>query len=485
MSRKLTLVTASGCLSVLCGCMVGPKYVPPVPLSPPSFKEPLPTGVSEGAAWSPADPHDQADKGRWWLIFGDTQLNELEDQLNVGNQDLQVAEARLRQARAAIRYNRAAEFPTIGVAPGLGQERDSLNTPYFNKALANNGTGVFTFPLELSYEVDLWGRIRRMVSSAKQEAQATAGDLETARLSFHAELARDYFEVRSADLQKDLLDQTVLAYERGEQLTELRYRGGASPRAEVEQARTQLAAAKAQDTDIAEMRGNYQHAIAVLIGKAPEEFSLPVIQHYELKSPAIPVGLATTLLQRRPDVASAERRVAEANNQIGIAKTAYYPTVTIAASAGFEGTSPANWFTWPSRLWAVGPNISETLFDGGRRRAVTESATANYDATIAIYRQNSLTAFQEVEDSLNAMNVLEHEAIQQDEATVAAERARDLFLKRYKDGVDTYLQVVTSQTTALQNARNGIDIRRRQVEASVLLVKAVGGGWDQTQLPKY
>jgi NodT family efflux transporter outer membrane factor (OMF) lipoprotein len=484
MTRHVRFASASIWMIGMCGCMVGPKYKPPAPPVPPAFKEARPDGVTQ-ETWFPVNPADQADRGRWWKIFGDSQLNDLEDQLSVTNQNLLVVEARLRQARAAIRYNRSAQFPTIGVAPGLGEERYSANTPYFNKALVNNGTGVFTFPLELSYEADLWGRIRRSVESAKEEAQATAGDLETARLSLHAELARDYLEVRSADLQKALLEQTVEAYGRAERLTEARYRGGASPRAEVEQAKTQLAAAKAQDTDIAELRGNYEHAIAVLIGKTPEEFSLAGMPQYQLKSPAVPIGVATTLLQRRPDVASAERRMAQANNQIGIAKSAYYPTVTIGASAGFEGTSVKNWFTWPSRLWAVGPNISETIFDGGRRHAVTESATANYDASVALYRQNTLTAFQEVEDSLNALGVLQREAVQQDEATAAAERARDLFLKRYKDGVDTYLQVVNSQTTALQSERNGIDIHRRQVEASILLVKAVGGGWDQTQLPNY
>jgi NodT family efflux transporter outer membrane factor (OMF) lipoprotein len=484
MTRHVRFASASIWMIGMCGCMVGPKYKPPAPPVPPAFKEARPDGVTQ-ETWFPGNPADQADRGRWWKIFGDSQLNDLEDQLSVTNQNLLVMEARLRQARAAIRYNRSAQFPTIGVVPGLGEERYSANTPYFNKALVNNGTGVFTFPLELSYEADLWGRIRRSVESAKEEAQATAGDLETARLSLHAELARDYLEVRSADLQKTLLEQTVEAYGRAERLTEARYRGGASPRAEVEQAKTQLAAAKAQDTDIAELRGNYEHAIAVLIGKTPEEFSLADMPQYQLKSPAVPIGVATTLLQRRPDVASAERRMAQANNQIGIAKSAYYPTVTIGASAGFEGTSVKNWFTWPSRLWAVGPNISETIFDGGRRHAVTESATANYDASVALYRQNTLTAFQEVEDSLNALGVLQREAVQQDEATAAAERARDLFLKRYKDGVDTYLQVVNSQTIALQSERNGIDIHRRQVEASILLVKAVGGGWDQTHLPNY
>jgi NodT family efflux transporter outer membrane factor (OMF) lipoprotein len=277
----------------------------------------------------------------------------------------------------------------------------------------------------------------------------------------------------------------VQAYEKALHLTELRYNGGAAPRADLEQARAQLEAARVQQIDIDRMRANYEHAIAVLIGKLPEEFTVASLPQYKLRTPSIPLGIAGTLLERRPDVASSERRLAAANEQIGIARSAYFPAVTLGASAGLEGTSIKNWFTWPSRFWAVGPTVSETFFDGGRRKAASEDARANYDASLAIYRQNSLTAFQEVEDNLAALTVLEKEAVQQRRATAAAEKALDLFSKRYKDGVDTYLQVVTSQTTALQNERYEITIQQRQMEASLLLIKAVGGGWNASQLPHY
>jgi NodT family efflux transporter outer membrane factor (OMF) lipoprotein len=471
--------------AMLAGCMVGPKYKQPIMPPPPAFKETTPTNVYTSPMWQHADPNDQATRGQWWLVFDDSQLNQLENELSLQNQDLKVAEARLRQARAAIRFSRAAQYPTIGTVPNIGAGRFSANQPYSNPALVNNGEGVFNLPLEFSYEVDLWGRIRRTINSAKEQAQATAGDVETAKLTLGAELGRDYFDLRSADLQKELLAQTVQAYEKALHLTELRYNGGVAPRADLEQARTQLESARVQQTDIDQMRANYEHAIAVLIGKLPEELTIASLPQYELRPPPIPLGITGTLLERRPDVASSERRLAAASEQIGIARSAYFPTVTLGASAGLEATSIKNWFTWPSRFWAVGPTVSETFFDGGRRKAASEDARANYDASLAIYRQNSLTAFQEVEDNLAVLTVLEKEGVQQRRATAAAEKALDLFSKRYKDGVDTYLQVVTSQTAALQNERNEINIQQRQMEASLLLIKAVGGAWDASQLPDY
>src|ERR1700743_2694243 len=441
------------------GCMVGPKYVKPAFPSPSAFKEALPPNATTSSDWKTADPKDQVGRGKWWVIFGDDRLNDVEDQLIRANQTLQLAEARLRQARAAIRLTRASEFPSISLSPSILNERNSQNQPYLSPALVNNGTGNFTFPFELSYEVDLWGRVRRSVNAAKEETQAAAGDVETAKLSLHAELARDYYGLRSADLQERLLGDTVTAYARALKLTEDRYNGGAAPRADVEQARTQLEAARVAESDIVQIRANYEHAIAVLVGKTPAEVTIAPINNFVLRPPSIPVGIAGTLLERRPDVASAERRVAAANEQIGIAKAAYFPQVTIGAAAGLQSTQPSSWFSWPSRLWAVGPSVSQVIYDGGRRRAISERARANYDATIAIYRQDSLTAFQEVEDSLVALNVLAKELEQQRSATISAEKALDLFTKRYQDGVDTYLQVVTSQTTALQNERNDIDLR--------------------------
>jgi NodT family efflux transporter outer membrane factor (OMF) lipoprotein len=464
--------------------MVGPKYVKPTVPMAPAFKEQPPQSFKENDGWKPAQPGDQALRGKWWETFGDPQLNELEEEVTQSNQDLKVAEARFRQARATIRFNRSAEFPTISTSPGIVNERFSANQPYFPSSLANNGTGAFTLPFDLSYEVDLWGRVRRTVSASREEAQATAADLQTANLSLHAELASDYFELRSADAQKQLLDDTVKAYSDAVRLTQNRFEGGAAPRSDVAQAKTQLDAAMVADTDITVTRAQFEHAIATLIGKPPAEFNLAEAPHTPLRLPPIPVGLPTSLLERRPDIAAGERRVAEANDQIGIARAAYFPSLVIGATGGFTGTSITNWLNWPSRMWAVGPQLSETLFDAGRRRATSESATANYDGTVASYRQTTLAAFQEVEDNLAALRILETEAQQQQQATASAADTLQLFTNRYVGGVDNYLQVITAQTVLLTNQRNDIDIQRRRMDASVLLVKAIGGGWDTTQLPR-
>ena len=468
----------------LSGCMVGPKYVKPTAPMAPGFKEQPPESFKESDGWKTAQPRDQALRGNWWEIFGDPQLNALEEEVTLSNQDLKVAEARFRQARAMIRFNRSAEFPTISTSPSIANERLSPNQPYFPQSVSANATGSFTLPFDLSYEVDLWGRVRRTVSASREEAQATAADLQTANLSLHAELAVDYFELRSADDQKQLLDDTVKAYADALQLTENRFEGGAAPRSDVAQAKTQLDGAQVQDTDITVIRAQFEHAIATLIGKPPAEFNITPAPKTALLLPVIPVGVPASLLERRPDIAAGERRVAEANDQIGIARAAFFPSLVLGATGGFTGTSITNWFNWPSRMWAVGPQMSQTIFDAGRRRAVSEGATANYDGTVASYRQTTLTAFQEVEDNLAALRILEKEAQQQREATVSAEESLQLFTNRYEGGVDNYLQVITAQTVLLTNQRNDIDIQRRRMDASVLLVKAVGGGWDTSQLPR-
>lgn len=469
---------------LLAGCMVGPKYVKPNAATAPNFKEQPPQSFQADSNWKQAAPGDQATRGNWWESFGDPQLDSLEEQVTAANQSLKVAEARLRQARSMIRFNRASLAPTISTAPSVVNERLSANEPYFPASQANNGTGNFNLPFDLSYEVDLWGRVRRTINASREEAQATAADLQTASLSLHAELALDYFELRSADAQKQLLDDTVKAYTDALQLTQNRFEGGAAPKSDVAQAQTQLEAAQVQDTDITVARSQFEHAIATLIGEPPAKFDLPPAPQTKLQLPAIPVGLPSTLLERRPDVAAGERRVAEANEQIGIARAAFFPTLVIGAEAGFQGTTVANWLNWPSRMWAVGPELSETLFDAGRRRATSDATKANYDATVAAYRQTALTAFQEVEDNLAALRILESEAEQQRRATASAQESLQLFTNRYQGGVDNYLQVITAQTIALANARNDIDIQRRRMDASVLLVKAVGGGWDASQLPR-
>jgi NodT family efflux transporter outer membrane factor (OMF) lipoprotein len=484
MNRQIACAIVGSISLLLGGCMVGPKYVKPTVPMAPAFKEQVPDSYKQSDGWKPAQPSDQALRGNWWEVFGDPQLNTLEEQVTASNQDLKVAEARFRQARAMIRFNRSEEFPTISTSPSIVNERDSAHQPYFPPSLANNGTGGFTLPFDLSYEVDLWGRVRRTVSASREEAQASAADLQTANLSLHAELAVDYFELRSADDQKQLLDNTVAAYTDALKLTQNRFEGGAAPKSDVAQAQTQLDGARVQDTDITVTRAQFEHAIATLIGKPPAEFSITPAPSTVMELPVVPVGLPATLLERRPDIAAGERRVAEANDQIGIARAAFFPSLVLGATGGFTGTSITNWLSWPSRMWAVGPQLSQTIFDAGRRHAVSEGATANYDATVASYRQTTLTAFQEVEDNLAALSILEKEAQQQKEATTSAEESLQLFTNRYQGGVDNYLQVITAQTVLLTNQRNDIDIERRRMDASVLLVKAIGGGWDTSQLPR-
>ena len=484
--RRSAFLFVAGAGLALAGCEVGPQYARPAAPLAPEFKEPLPENFKSEDGWKPAQPSDAQLKGDWWTLFGDPQLNTLEAQIDPANQTLKQAEANFRAARAAVRFNRASEAPTIGVAPSVGAVRDSNNQPYLNVSGANDGDGNFILPFDLDYEIDLWGRVRRTVAQSREQAQASAADLETSRLSLHAELAVDYFDLRSADAQIKLLDDTVKAFQSALQLTEDRYNGGASPLSDVTQARTQLQTAQVQATDVGIQRAMYEHAIAVLIGKPPAVFTLPPdpITVAAPTIPAIPGMLPSQLLERRPDIASYERNMAAANEQIGIAQAAYYPTLSLSAVAGFAGTSAINWFSWPSRFFAVGPTLSETLFDHGRRRATSDIALAQYDGTVAAYRQTTLTAFQQVEDNLNALHNLEIEARQQHEATDSAQQSLDLFNTRYEDGVDTYLQVITWQTALLENQRNDIEIMQRRFEASVLLVKALGGGWDASQLPQ-
>jgi NodT family efflux transporter outer membrane factor (OMF) lipoprotein len=474
---SLALTTAA----LLGGCMVGPKYrQPDVPITE-QFKEATPADYSTAGTWRPAHPADAVSRGEWWRMFGDPLLDRLEDELTVSNQNLKQQEARFRAARAMIAYQRAALFPSLSAGPNLSSVQDSAHQPYFVQTNPPS-EGDLQLPVDLSYEVDLWGRIRRGVTAAREEAQGTEADLETARLSLHAELAIDYVELRSADAQQHLLDDTVKAYTDALRLTQNRLDGGYAPASDVAQAQTQLDTARVQATDIGVARAQYEHAIAVLTGRPPASLTLPPAA-LNFEPPGVPPGLPSELLQRRPDIAAAERRVAEANEQIGIAIAAYYPSLSFNASSGFEGSSFANWFGWPSLFWAVGTSVSQSLFDGGRLHAQTEQARANYDAAVAFYRQTALTAFQQVEDNLAALHILGNEASQQREAVAAAEHSLTLFNNLYIGGEDTYLQVITAQTTALQNERNDVDIRRRRLEADILLVKAIGGGWQSADLP--
>jgi len=462
---------------MLGGCMVGPDYVRPSAPMTPAFKE------TDG--WKVAEPSDHLSRGAWWEIFGDPELNALQAQLDPANQNLRIAEARLREARAAIRFNRAALFPTLSASAGLSAVRISGNQPFRSQSTSTNlgSSGDLLASIDLSYEVDLWGRIRRTVAAARHEATATAADLETARLSLHAELAIDYFELRAVDAQKQLLDETVTAFGAALKLTTTRFQGGAAPKSDVAQAQTQLDTTRAQATDVTVQRAQLEHAIAILLGRPPADFGVPP-RPLDTRPPDIPVGLPSQLLERRPDIAAAERRVAEANEQIGIAKAAYYPALVLNASVGFEGTTFGNLLNASSLLWSVGASITQTIFDGGRRRATSDSVRAAYDATVAGYRQTTLTAFQQVEDNVAALRILEREAQEQRQAVESAQLSLQLFSIRYRGGVDNYLQVITAQTVTLTNQRAEIDILSRRMVASVLLVKALGGGWDVADLPK-
>ena len=479
MSMRRVLASALAVL-LLGGCMVGPDYKKPSGPMTPTYKE------ADG--WKRASPSDHLPRGQWWTIFRDPELDALEAQIAPANQNLKIAEARLREARALVRFNRAALFPTISVSAGASSVRDSGNRPFLTPnastipGIGHGSAGDILLGLDMSYEIDLWGRVRRTVASARREAEATAADLETARLSLQAELAMDYFELRAADAQQQLLDETVRAFEAALRLTTNRYEGGAAPRSDVAQAQTELETTRAQAIDVAVQRAQFEHAIATLIGRPPAAFSVAP-RPLNTLPPDVPPGLPSELLERRPDIAAAERRVAEANEQIGIAKAAYYPTVMLNASVGFEGSSFGNLLNASSLLWSIGASITQTIFDGGRRRATSDAARANYDATVAGYRQTTLSAFQQVEDNLAALRILEQEAQQQRRAVDSAQLSLQLFTNRYRGGVDNYLQVITAQTVTLTNQRAEIDILRRRMDASVLLVKALGGGWDVTELP--
>jgi NodT family efflux transporter outer membrane factor (OMF) lipoprotein len=483
------LALAASALALMTACSVGPDYVRPPMVSPDAYKE------LDG--WKIGDPRDALPRGSWWEIFGDPQLNALEARVSISNQNLAVAEAQYRQARALVRAARAGYFPTVTIGAGFTRSRQSTtfvqgsgsSTSSSGTSSAGGSSGFsgqprsdFEVGLDFSWELDVWGRIRRTVESNRASAQASAGDLEAARLSFQAELAQDYFQLRTVDAQKRLLDETVAAFERFLRLTLDRFASGVASQADVEQAQTQLKTTQAQAIDVGVQRAQLEHAIALLMGQAPSTFSLPPMP-LAASPPAIPVGVPSELLERRPDIAAAERRVAAANAQIGVAVAAFYPSITLNASSGFESSSLAKWFTAASHFWSVGPGISQTVFDGGLRHAQTDAARAAYDATVATYRQTVLTAFEGVEDNLAALRILEEENGVQDDAVKAARRSVDLTTNQYKAGTVSYLNVITVQTIALTDEVTAIQIRGRRMAAAVLLVQALGGGWTATELP--
>jgi NodT family efflux transporter outer membrane factor (OMF) lipoprotein len=454
-------------------CAIGPKYQQPaIAQTPVAYKE-----FAGNDQWKMATPSDTLMKGKWWEIFGDPELNKLEELVNIDNQNVKQAEAQFRQARAIVQANHANYYPIIGSTPAITQSdagRFASRAP---------GTGsTFSLPFSATWEPDLWGRVRLSVDNAVDNAQVSAADLENARLSAQALLATDYFLVAGADMQQAVLHDTIEAYEKNLQLTMNRFNGGVASKSDVTLAQTQLLGAQAQSTDLRITRAQDEHAIAMLTGQPPSAVEIPVLK-VNSPPPQIPTALPSTLLERRPDIAANERQVAAANANIGIAQTAYYPTLTLSASAGFLTSALQDLINWGARTWSAGPSLSETLFDFGRRGAQVENARAAYDETVAAYRQTVLAAFQEVEDDLASLRYLAEEAKQQADAVAAAQLSLALELDRYKAGTDSYLNVITVQEIALGDEQTAVTILQRRMTAAVDLVKALGGGWDASTLP--
>jgi NodT family efflux transporter outer membrane factor (OMF) lipoprotein len=480
MTRRILPVLALALFTP--ACVVGPKYVKPSAPVAASFKEPLPPAFKEAKGWKQGEPLDDMHRGKWWEIFADSDLNALEEQIDGANQTLAAAEAQYRGARAAVRVARAAYSPTISASGSLLGSGSSGNVGTTGTGGAHQSALITLPDVTASWAPDIFGGVRRAVEASVATAQATAADLETTRLLLESELALDYFQLHGLDAEKLLLDTNVKAYEQALQLTMNRYNQGVASQVDVAQAQTQLEQTRAQSTDTLVARQQFEHAIAILLGKPPSEFTISFAP-IKANLPSVPGLIPSELLERRPDVAGNERRVASANAQIGVAIAAYYPQITLSAGGGLESSSIVSLFTWPSRFWSVGPAVSELFLDGGRRRGLTEEAQANYDVTVANYRQSVLTAFQNVEDNLAALRILEEEARQQANAITYAERSLQLANAQYQGGITTYLQVITAQAAALTNEVTGIQLQTRRMMASVSLIQALGGGWDASQLP--
>lgn len=458
---------------LLAACTVGPDYVRPAIESPVAFKE--------LAGWTQAAPRDQEIKGKWWQIFNDPLLDRLQEQVDISNQTLANAEAQFRQARALVAAARAAYFPVVSAGANAARSRASATT--FSQTTISRGVvSSYSLPVQATWEIDLWGGISRGLEANEAGAQASAGVLEAARLSAHAALAQDYFQLRILDAQKRLLGETIAAYRRSVQLTQNQYNAGVVAKGDVVQAQAQLKSAEAQALDLGVQRAQMEHAIALLVGKPPALFAIEAAPLVAMP-PAVPVGLPSQLLERRPDVAVAERRMAAANAQIGVAKAAFFPSFTLSAAVGYQGATVGDWFNAPSRFWSIGPALAATLFEGGLRRAQSEQALASYDATLATYRQTVLIGLQEVEDNLAALRILEEEAKVQGEALQYARQAVAIANNQYQAGIVSYLSVVTFQSAALASEKNALDLLNRRLAASVLLIKALGGGWSAAMLP--
>lgn len=476
-SRKGLLCSAPALAALLSSCTVGPDYVKPKLETPEAYKE----AAADQAQWNPSNPQAQLPRGKWWEVFNDPALNALESQVDPANQSIAGAEAAYRQARALVQVNRAGYFPTVSAGAAVSRYRGSENAPNANAGNIGPNNN-FLLSADVTWEIDLWGKIRRAVEASEATAQAFAADLETVRLSIQAELAFDYFLLRGVDAQRQLLDQTIEAYRTALELTRNRFEGGVAAEVDVAQAETQLRTTEAQAIDLGVQRALLEHAIALLIGKPPAAFSLRPAP-LDASPPNIPLEQPSHLLERRPDVASAERQVAAANARIGVAKAAYFPTLTLSGVAGFASSDVDHWLSWPSRFWAVGPAISQTVYDGGLRRGLNDQALAAYDQSVANYRQTVLVAFQDVEDNLASLRILAEEEKVQANAVKAANHSLELTNNRYEAGAANYLEVVVAQAVALNNQRTAVDISTRRIAASVRLVKALGGNWSVAELP--
>ena len=469
-------VVALASLTLFSGCSFAPKYVTPVAETPAAFKELPPQQFQDAHVWKAAEPKDNMLRGKWWEMFHEPELNALEDQVVASNQTVAAALANFLAARAVVKQSRSQYFPTVTASPSVTRSRQSPLLAQSGSSPTPFTVTEYALPFDASWELDFWGRIRNTVKASSLEAQATFADLENVRLTMQAEVAADYFQVRVIDAQKQILDAAAVVDEVSLRLTQVQHKAGLASGQDVAQAETQLDIARAQATDLGIPRAQLEHAIAMLLGKPSSLFSIAT-NPLAVDPIAIPSGVPSQLLERRPDIAAAERRVAEANAQIGVARAAYFPTITLSGSAGYQSTSLGNLVSGPSLAWAVGSTLAQTLFDGGKRQAVTEQARAIYRGTVANYRQTVLIAFQEVEDNLSTLRILSQELQQQNGAVESSQHDLTIEGARYQSGLDSYLNVITAQTTLLNNQETAMNLRMRQMTANVQLIKALGGGW--------
>jgi NodT family efflux transporter outer membrane factor (OMF) lipoprotein len=469
--------------ALLAGCNVGPKYVPPSMTAPPAFKE-SPEQFKEADGWKVAQPQDSALRGKWWEIYNEPELNALEEQLNIDNQNIRVSFENFMAARALVREARSQYFPTVSIGPAYSrsQASSSVNNGAVNSTAAGKQSQIFALPADVSWAPDLWDKVRNTVRANQYNAQLSAADLENERLTEQASLAEYFFEIRGQDALQQILDETVAADKKAVDSEQARYDTGVDDQISLVEAQTTLASAQSSATNLGIARAQFEHAIAMLVGKPASSFSIPV-KPVLTAPPPIPVGLPSQLLERRPDIAGAERTMASANAQIGVAYAAYYPALTLSASGGVESSAIKNLLDSASRFWTVGPAVSETIFDGGLRRATVNQYIATYNGDLANYRQTVLTAFQQVEDGLAAVRIFSQQIKQQQQAVDYATTFLKLEQNRYDLGIDPYIDVVTAQTTLLSNKQTLANLQVQQMTASVQLIQSLGGGWDRSQLP--